>query len=209
MQGQKFTRLTVIAEDLEAIGRKRWICKCNCGNVSSVRQDALRDGSVRSCGCLRAENSYRTHGMHKNPIYRVWGAMISRCSNINDPAWSDYGGRGIDVDEAWLKFEKFYEDMGESYEQGLTLERVDVNLGYSKVNCVWATWKDQGFNKRKLKNNKSGKTGVRWATKSNKWQARIGVDGKDISLGYFESFEEAVAAREAAELEYYGKLKGH
>jgi hypothetical protein len=38
----------------------------------------------------------------------------------------------------------------------------------------------------------------------NKWRARISTETKEIHLGIFETFEEAVAAREAAELKYYG-----
>ena len=38
--------------------------------------------------------------------------------------------------------------MGGSYQQGLTLERLDNSKGYSKKNCVWATSQDQGNNRR-------------------------------------------------------------
>ena len=37
-----------------------------------------------------------------------------------------------------------------------------------------------------------------------KWRARISVETKEIHLGLFDTFEEAVIAREAAELKYYG-----
>lgn len=209
MIGARFERLLVLEEDYSRGGRKRWKCLCDCGNISSVRQDGLRGGSVRSCGCLRAENSHRTHGMHDTRIYRVWASMISRCSNPNDPAWKYYGGRGVQVTSEWTNFEGFYEDMGEGYQEGLTLERLDNEKDYSVENCVWETWKTQGYNKRRSKNNKSGKTGVRKVTRSKRWQARIGVDGREINLGCYGTFEEAVAAREEAEMKYYGKFKGH
>ena len=48
-------------------------------------------------------------------------------------------------------------------------------------------------------NNKSGATGVNWRADKGKWRARIMVDGKDVSLGHFDSFDEAVAVREAAQ----------
>ena len=50
--------------------------------------------------------------------------------------------------------------------------------------------------------NKSGVTGVRYS--SGKWLADIGVDMRCIYLGSFNTFEEAVAARKAAE-----KLHGY
>ena len=39
------------------------------------------------------------------------------------------------------------------------------------------------------------------------WYARISVNYKEISLGYFRDFNLAVKAREAAELKYYGEVK--
>ena len=38
--------------------------------------------------------------------------------------------------------------MGDSYLDGLTIERKDNNLGYSKENCVWIDYRSQNFNKR-------------------------------------------------------------
>jgi len=43
--------------------------------------------------------------------------------------------------------------------------------------------------------------GVRFLTKRGRWEARIGVCGRLIHLGVFGSFDEAVAARKAAEQE--------
>lgn len=51
-------------------------------------------------------------------------------------------------------------------------------------------------------NNTSGVTGVGWHGVTQKYHARIKVSGRTIHLGLFETFEDAVAAREAAELRY-------
>lgn len=61
-------------------------------------------------------------------------------------------------------------------------------------------------NAPKRKDCASGYPGVSLYKPTGKWQARIGVnrtnsDGR-ISLGHFATFEEAVAARQAAETEY-------
>jgi len=40
--------------------------------------------------------------------------------------------------------------------------------------------------------------------RGKKWQAAITVKGKQISLGYFETKDEAIAARKAAEHKYLG-----
>jgi hypothetical protein len=83
----------------------------------------------------------------KTPTYHSWIHMRSRCNNANDHNYSDYGGRGIKVCERWNSFANFLEDMGECPE-GLTLERKDVNKGYSPDNCCWATRQQQSRNRR-------------------------------------------------------------
>ena len=60
-------------------------------------------------------------------------------------------------------------------------------------------------NRTKLQsNNTSGITGVYWWKPSKSWKATICVNNKFIYLGYFKTIEEAAAARQAAELEYFG-----
>ena len=55
--------------------------------------------------------------------------------------------------------------------------------------------------------NGSGKTGVCWNTARNKWKSYITHEGANIHLGYFDQFENAVSARQQAELFYFGELK--
>lgn len=49
------------------------------------------------------------------------------------------------------------------------------------------------------KNNKSGVKGVIWEKRVRKWSPRIAVNKKQSTLGYYDSFDEAVLARLAAE----------
>ncbi len=50
------------------------------------------------------------------------------------------------------------------------------------------------------KSNRTGVSGVTWRTRDSKWRAHIAVKRKHIHLGYFDSFDDAVAARKNAEL---------
>lgn len=54
---QVFGKLTVIELDQESSGRRKWICKCSCGNTVSVREYNLKSGNTKPCGCTRKEKS--------------------------------------------------------------------------------------------------------------------------------------------------------
>ena len=57
-------------------------------------------------------------------------------------------------------------------------------------------------NKSMCKLNTSGNTGVSWHKRDNIWEARIKVDYKQVYLGRFNSKEDAIKAREDAEVLY-------
>lgn len=56
------------------------------------------------------------------------------------------------------------------------------------------------------KANKTGVVGVNWDKSRQKWQASLRFQGKKISLGRYEKFEDAVEAREKGEKKYFGNI---
>lgn len=61
---------------------------------------------------------------------------------------------------------------------------------------------ENGGNSKLRKNNTSGVMGVAWESRRNKWLARIHINYRNRHVGYFDTFDEAVAARKAAEAKF-------
>ena len=53
MLGQKFSLLTVVDKgESTKLGATRWICRCDCGEMTVARGDELRSGMRVCCGCI-------------------------------------------------------------------------------------------------------------------------------------------------------------
>ena len=137
----------------------------------------------------------KTHGLTNHRLYQIWKSMIDKTQNENSKDFKYYGERGISVCERWRSVEFFIEDMYQSFEEGLQLDRIENDGNYEKSNCRWTTNKIQQRNKtNKQRNNTSGFKGVSWNIGCKKWMSKIKVDKKAICLGYFETPEEGAKA---------------
>ena len=135
----------------------------------------------------------KNHVWSYHPLYRVWEAMMSRCTNPNDSSYEGYGRRGIKVCDEWsdypARFCKWAMKAG--YRKGLTLDRVDNDKGYSPDNCAWVSNSDQLFNcKPKGKNRFVGV--YKAVERTNLWQVRVGK----TTIGYAKSELRGVKLRD-------------
>lgn len=164
LRNKKFGRLSVLHRGEGKHTCAYWVCKCDCGNITTVAGSSLNKGHTKSCGCLRTDTNkkkkYTQSNAHlkkhghcprgkKSPEYISWAAMKSRCLNKNDPGYKNYGGRGIKVHQPWVdSFESFYNDMGPRPNTQFSLDRINPNGNYIPKNCRWADAKTQLQNKR-------------------------------------------------------------
>lgn len=145
---KRFGKLTVV----KWIGYPYWECLCDCGKTKLLRSQGLRTGESISCGCVR-------NGRSKRPEYPIWNAMLQRCSNKNNIAYHNYGGRGITVCKKWHDFNSFYADMGPRPNARAQIDRIDNSKGYEPENCRWTTIiENQRNTRRNAKLTFDGKT---------------------------------------------------
>ncbi|MCM1223960.1 MAG: hypothetical protein NC548_56865 [Lachnospiraceae bacterium] len=165
MSGQRFGRLIAVERTNSSTDGDHapiWRCVCDCGKEVLVTSGNLMSGKTQSCGCEKAESLLSLHqknivhgGYSKNSdaatkrLFGIWIGMKRRCESPGHKDYHYYGERGISVCDDWHIFDNFREwSLSNGYAEGLSIDRIDVNLGYNPLNCRWATAKTQCNNKR-------------------------------------------------------------
>lgn len=165
LTGQKFGSLTVKERDISVSKNAKWVCVCDCGNISLVESQKLRKGKTKSCGCKSALykiETMGTHGKTNTKIYKIWHSMISRCEydSPNIKSQKRYKDKGIRVCDEWRNnFEEFYSwSINNGYKDGLSIDRISNDGNYEPSNCRWVTKIEQDNNRSSNVNIKIGDT---------------------------------------------------
>lgn len=164
--GMVFGRLTVLRHTrIKYTGaskarRYMYECSCSCGNMTEVSRLALITGNTTSCSCYllerrmasltkHMESDTKSNDYKGSREYKTWQNIKSRCFLPNNPAYKNYGGRGIVMDPEWRSsYAAFLSHVGRSPSNTHTLDRIDNDKGYFPGNVRWATRKEQCNNCR-------------------------------------------------------------
>lgn len=122
-----------------------YLCKCACGVRREVLSVSLRNGKSVSCGCSKNQRTTVSIRRANPSTYNSWAGMKQRCNDKNHVEFHRYGGRGITYNARWNDFDSFLSDMGPK-PRGMSLDRIDNDLPYSKENCRWSSPEEQMSN---------------------------------------------------------------
>lgn len=216
---KKFGRLTILYRiENNKCGQTRWHCRCDCGNEIDVFGGNLRKGHTRSCGCLKNEQIQKC-SIKQNEYKFTDDYITAKTSNgiefyvdkddewvFARYCWSIDGHGYIKACERGTHDKVWIHRLIVDCPDGYIVDHINGNpLDNRKSNLRVATRSQNNMNRKIQSNNNSGVTGVSFYQRKNMWSSEILVNKKKIHIGYFDKFDDAVAARKKAEEKYFGE----
>lgn len=189
LEGKKIGHLTV----MEYLGKSKYRCVCDCGNTTVVSAKNLTRGHTTSCGCAKCGENLAgkrfgrltaIKSIYNKKENRAYYECVCDCGNIVTVR-RDCLLSGTTKSCGCLSKERdFPQKWKDDFVDGTQLSKIQS---------------------KPTKSNKSGVVGVNWDKSRGKWQASLRFRGHKYNLGRFDSFDDAVDARKAAEKEIFGK----
>ncbi len=213
---KKYNRLYVIGIDKDKSTNKvkYWLCKCECGNIISVRGDHLRDGSIKSCGCLKHEPSV----IKRNRIEfdSNLGCLRVYFNNCDEYFLCDIEDRDIAEKYCWYKsyygyvvcniinengvktITQFHRLVMKKYNGNISdfiIDHVNHNkLDNRKYNLRLCNYSENGRNKIYRLSNVNEKH-IYYNNHENKYIFQLSINGKYYSYR-FDSLDNAILYRD-------------
>lgn len=217
MTGQKIGKLTILYRtENDKYGKAMWHCQCECGNEKDILGASLRNGTT-SCGkCNRkSQNKWNLdgeYGIGYDNQDREFYFDKEDFNLIKDYYWRVHYHNYVSTAIWDSDNQKVHQIQLHRFIMNPTNEQEVDHINHipydnRKENLRVVSTAQNQMNTVVNIRNTSGVKGVNWDKIENKWYARISVNGKRISIGYFNSLEEAAQARKAAEIKYYGEFR--
>ena len=217
--GNKYNMLTVesVARIEPRNNHMGWYifynCKCDCGNNTIVERNSLLKGEKFSCGCKRRKPKKKENII--KCTYDLTGEYGIGYTSKGEEFWFDLEDYDKIKFYSWHKDKKGYFStshnkhslhrlvMNCENEKTIQIDHVNrKSFDNRKENLNIVTSRENAQNKGIYKNNTSSYSGV-GLRPNGKWQARIQIDGKRISLGCYDNIEDAIQAKKEGELHYW------
>ena len=218
--GKTFGKLTVLEKTEDRYYRNFvWKCECSCDNktIIYVHTNSLTTGNTKSCGCLHAE-SMKIMGENNRQLneYDLSGEYGVGYTLKGEPFYFDLEDYDLIKGYTWSYNPEGYvlsNPFGEYLRMHMLIMNSDgtkhvdhinhIVYDNRKVNLRICECFENHINSKTYSNNTSGRKGVHWDKSRDKWMSVITYNKKVIYLGRFDSFDEAVVAREEAEQIYH------
>lgn len=207
--------------------RPMWMCECQCDKRTKRAVDAysLKSGNSKSCGCYSIEETKKRNSRQNifkliNDEYYIGRTQSDKefyfdkedYNLVKDYCWD------IDNSNGYAKTIDKINNTGKLYLHRLVMgckkgDNVLIDhINRNKIDCRKNNLRivndiQNAINKGIKTNNTSGKTGVSWNKKLNKWESYITINKKRRRLGLFDNYNEAKKVRIEAEEKYFGEYK--
>lgn len=158
--GARFGPLTVLRSDAANSGYAE--CVCECGTPKRINVGQLWNSrSLRCKACFSAELTARLRKDHDiipdDKLRKAWADrykhLVRRCTNPLDPAYANYGGRGITVCAEWVSDRRAFFQHVKTLDNwdapGLDLDREHNDRGYEPGNIRLTTRRVNSNNTRR------------------------------------------------------------
>ena len=197
LTNQHFGRLTVLGD----VGKRTknskvlWHCLCECGTVTFVRTDHLKDGSVVSCGCLNDEKKqerFKDLSGSETDNFKVIDRAYSKNQRVYWNCICKHCGNHIELQSNQIAR---YLSCGCKHNRS-TKERMAEISDPESLKTTKPTVKST-----------TGVRGVYYNKRKKRYVAYINVDKKSKYLGSSVDLKEAAEIRRKAEIEYGYKQK--
>lgn len=227
LTGKKFNHWTVLEQADDYVNPNtgarcsRWLCECDCEDKTRkvVNGSYLKNGESKSCGChKRKVTSERSK---KYNTYDLSGEYGIGYTSKGEEFYFDLEDYDLIKNYCWYIRDDGYVVtnvyFNTNYNRPLLFHKLllpdEIQIDHKnhkkydnqKENLRPCNNSNNQWNKGLYKNNTTGVTGVSWDKRRRKWRVRINVCKKEIFIGFFDDFDDAVKARKEAEERYFGE----